>query len=220
MAGDWCFRPITPPLIYRLNRCNESDQIALNNFLQSLSGENDENNGDSGPELDSQALSDHVSLSELFMGISLEEAEAIADSALFSDDTTLGLAEINNTGEWPVYGKDGFIGGVPDTDIPVLMLNSTIDGATPLSLAEKAKSFFNKDHQSLIPLPFASHGVLFTSYTTDIVEAGVACVVPTPPDWSTCALEMMFDFIDEPIGDVDISCLNDIKNSSLAALQL
>ena len=38
MAGDWCFRPLIPPLIYRLNRCNESDQMALNNFLQTLSG--------------------------------------------------------------------------------------------------------------------------------------------------------------------------------------
>ncbi|MCI0455165.1 MAG: hypothetical protein L0Y68_09245 [Candidatus Dadabacteria bacterium] len=210
MAGDWCFRPIIPPLIYRLNRCNGSDQIALNNFLQSLSGGNDENNGDSGPELDSQALSDHISLSELFMGISLEKAEAVANSAFFSDDTSLGLAEINNTGEWPVYGKDDFIGGVPDTDIPVLMLNSTIDGATPLSVAEQAKSFFNKDHQSFIPVPFASHGVIFTSYTTDIVKTGVACVVPTPPNWTTCGLEMMFDFIEGPTEELNTSCLNNI----------
>jgi len=210
MAGDWCFRPIIPPLIYRLNRCNESDQIALNNFLQALTGGDDEGNGEDGPQLDSQALSDHISLSELFMGISLEEAEAIADSAFFSDDTALGLAEINATGLWPVYGNDGFIGRVPDTDIPVLMINSTIDGATPLSLAENAKIFFNKEHQSLIPVPFASHGVIFTSYTTDIVEAGVACVTPTPPDWTTCGLEMMFDFIDEPIGELNTSCLNNI----------
>lgn len=210
MAGDWCFRPLIPPLIYRLNRCNESDQMALNNFLQILSGGDAESNGDDGPELNSQALSDHVSLSELFMGISLEEAEAIAEGAFFSDDTSLHLAEINATGLWPVYGNDGFIGRVPDTDIPVLMINSTIDGATPLSVAEKAKSFFNKDHQSFIPVPSASHGVIFTSYTADIVEAGVACVTPTPPDWTTCGLEMMFDFIDDPTGELDTTCLNDI----------
>jgi pimeloyl-ACP methyl ester carboxylesterase len=82
------------------------------------------------------------------------------------------MGQIWETGLWPIYGDDGYFEKFADTDVPILMLNGTLDPQTPLSIAEPTAAIFNGPHQQFITVPWSPHGVLFNSYTAAALETG------------------------------------------------
>jgi len=194
LLNNWSTRILIPPLIYRLHRCNAEDQEVLNFFLQGLHVE--------GPDktyLNSPMLCDLISLSELFSGSTSEELNAFLQSACFAEDVSLRFAELYERGLWDLYQDDQYAQKLPETDIPMLMLNGTTDPQTPLEIAGKMKLHFTGDYQHFVTIPYATHGVLVNSPIT-------------PPNWAfggtdqTCGSLLLGQFINNPKGPLDTSC--------------
>lgn len=194
LLNNWSTRILIPPLLYRLNRCNEEDREVIEFFRQGLQTE--------GPDrtlLNSPMLCDLISLSELFGGSTSEELEGFLQDAHFSEDVSLRFAEIYETGLWDTYRDETYAQKLPETDIPMLMLNGTTDPQTPLEIAGKMKLHFTGEYQHFVTVPYATHGVLVNSPIT-------------PPNWvfggeeQTCGSLLFGQFINNPRGPLDTSC--------------
>jgi len=196
LLNNWSTRILIPPLIYRLYRCNKGDCEALDFFSQNM------NAGDIDKTLlNSPMLCDLISLSELFGGSTSEELQKSLKEAHFSEDVSLRFAEIYEAGLWSLYQDEAYAQKLPDTDIPMLMLNGNTDPQTPIEIAEKMKPHFKGEHQHFVTIPYATHGVLINSPIT-------------PPNWAfggedqTCGSLLFGQFIYDPKGPLDTSCIH------------
>jgi pimeloyl-ACP methyl ester carboxylesterase len=193
-------RALVPAVILRVNRCSAPDVVALTSLFAKKSGTASGRYFEgfvAEDMLNSTALGMNVIIPELYKGISPASAKAIQDAAYVSEDVTLDVAETGSAGLWPAY-DDQYIGDIPATNIPVLMVNSNIDGQTPLSSAIKAKAIFDQDFQTFIEIPDAAHGAVFQSPLKDY---------PTTKS-EMCGVKIMFGFMANPRGDMDTSCLS------------
>ena len=198
MLNNWATRVLVPPLIYRLNRCNADDQGVLTYFLETL-----KSGGSDRTILNSPMLCDLISLSELYGGNTSAQLEQFLAGAHFSEDVSLRFAEIYEAGIWALYHDPDHAQILPQTDIPMLMLNGTTDPQTPLEIAGLMQQQFTAAHQQFAPVPFATHGVL--------VNSPVAI-----PSWlyggedQTCGSLLFGQFIHDPEAALDTSCLNSV----------
>jgi len=195
LLNNWSTRVLIPPLIYRLYRCSEKDREVLDFFKQNLqAGAIDKT------LLNSPMLCDLISLSELFGGSTSTELQEFLEGAFFSEDVSFRFAEIYESDLWNLYQDEIYAQKLPDTDIPMLMLNGTTDPQTPIEIAGKMKLHFNGEYQHFITIPYATHGVLINSPVT-------------PPNWAlggedqTCGSLLFGQFIYDPKGPLDTSCI-------------
>ncbi|OEU47308.1 MAG: hypothetical protein BA861_11775 [Desulfobacterales bacterium S3730MH5] len=197
LLSNWSTRVLIPPLIYRLSRCNEGDREVLDFFLQGLQVK-----GTDKSLLNSPMLCDLISLSELFGGSTSQELQAFLHEAHFAEDVSLRFADIYEAGLWNIYRDDIFSQKLPETDIPMLMVNGTTDPQTPLEIAGKIALHFTGQYQHFVAAPYATHGVLVNSPIT-------------PPNWiydekerkpQTCGSLLFGQFINDPKGPLDTSC--------------
>ena len=198
MVINWSTRILVPPLIYRLNRCNAADQEVLSFYKQaSQAGATDRS------ILNSPMLCDLISLSELYGGNTSSELEAFLQDAFFSEDVSLRFAEIYESGLWQLYSDPIHEQQLPQTNIPMLMINGTTDPQTPLEIAEKMKNHFTGPFQHFVTVPYSTHGVLVNSPITI-------------PPWTyggqeqTCGSLLFGQFINDPYGVLDTSCLQTV----------
>lgn len=200
MEMDWFLRVLIPPLAYRFNRCSAADVTAINSLLDYLNGKAGKTDWVDVYHLESSILGVHVILSEMWDDTPFSEIEAIHDEAYFSIDTSYFFGQIADMGVWPTYGDDGYFDKFADTATPILMLNGTLDPQTPLSIAAPMAEIFNGPHQQFVTVPWSPHCVLGSSWTEAALEG-------TGP---ICGEEIIFDFLDDPTGTVDTSCLDEL----------
>jgi len=159
MASSVYGRALIPATIYRLNRCNASDIVVISHLF-GLSAEDLATSEEFRPvdKLDSSVIFTNIAISELYNGISPWAARTIIDAAYVSEDLTPNLADLGYNRLWTAY-KDPYIGVRPvDYSKPVLMMNSTVDGNTPLALALGAMQYLDKPNQYFVTVPWAAHG--------------------------------------------------------------
>lgn len=206
LSDAWPKRALMPPVIYRLNRCNEGDQAAL----KSLASQAEEGTGPKGigsnsfvdvSKLNSQVLAENIILSELWHGSTFAQEEAIVNDLFVSQDFTLPIAQVHDTGLWPVY-HDPLVSHEPSTSQPMLMLNSNIDGETPLDQASRVRSFFGAANQRFIVIPFASHVTVVSSPTNKEIETNSLL--------DACGLQIMESFVENPADAPNTACLGDL----------
>ncbi|MFH1755768.1 MAG: alpha/beta fold hydrolase [Candidatus Latescibacterota bacterium] len=195
-------RALMPPLVYRINRCNAGDVAAVQNFFEVASA------NIVAPlfswvetsQFYSPPLASNIILSELWNGITLAEAEAMDAAAYVSPDESPKHASVYDIGGWPIYRNDGSVQQPGYSDIPVLMLNSNIDQATPFSMAEHIQEIFSGEHQTFVTVPYAAHATIVTSPlidgSTDVTRY--------------CGMQIMMSFVDNPLAAPDTSCLGEI----------
>ena len=198
MLNNWATRVLVPPLIYRLNRCNADDQNVMAYFLETLKG-----GGADRTILNSPMLCDLISLSELYSGNTSAQLEQFLEGAHFSEDVSLRFAEIYEAQFWTLYNDPDHAQILPQTDIPMLMLNGTTDPQTPLEIAGLMQQHFTGANQQFVTVPFSTHGVLVNSPVTI-------------PSWlfdgydQTCGSLLFGQFIHNPKGTLDTSCLDNV----------
>ncbi|AKT38967.1 uncharacterized protein CMC5_031140 [Chondromyces crocatus] len=178
------------PTIHRMLRCNAADQAALGHLYSYLFGEPAEGRGFS------QILQNHVSLSELWEvpTPSNETLQARADAALFSPDLGPWFADVNEV--WPRYARDEFVDRWPETDVPILMLNGTMDPQTPIETARVAGERLRGPGQTFVAIPRMVHGVL---------------LMPSPASATlSCGAALTFDFLKDPGAAPDTSCVDEL----------
>jgi len=191
-------RAFIPAVIYRLYRGNASDKSAIAHLFSDTS-ELKAQSAEFRPvdKLSSSVLFENIALSELYDGMSPWDAQEIVDSAYVSEDIVPDLAWIRFNGLWPAYDNP-YTGTTPEYERPVLMINSTVDGHTPLSLAMGATDYLHGPYHYFIAVPWASHGAVFES-----PEKGKL----TPVD-ERVGVQIMMDFISDPFAEPDTSVLD------------
>jgi pimeloyl-ACP methyl ester carboxylesterase len=191
LAGSlmgWNARTFALAVPYRLDRCTPEDVTALHKFTALWFAPPYSTYGFS------HALEANISFSEIWESPAPSPATLVAraEGALASFDWTLERAGVY--GYWPKYTPSIDPNAWPDTSVPMLMLNGTLDGETPIELASLAGEHFDRPHQTFVTLPNSPHGAGYQS-PTDL------------PDVPDCGLAIMGSFMANPKGAPDTSCI-------------
>jgi pimeloyl-ACP methyl ester carboxylesterase len=194
LLEDWYGRVYALAFVYRLYRCNAADQQALTHLFKYFFVP-DEERARLGA-LTSYVLFWHVALAEMWEdpAPSTAELEARIAPLFFSKDLALGNPVHD---QWPVYPQDEYVGQFPDTDVPVLMLQGTLDPQTPRDLAAVTATHLTAPHQTFILVPGSPHGVVLQS------------LVKTPGA-DPCGMQIVTSFLADPTGTPDTTCLADL----------
>ncbi len=185
------YRRMIPPIVYRVDRCEQRDVDVLKPLMDGFVQE-----APIGEMLKQWGwvLSNNITMSELWESPTPTAADldAIREGSVASRDVTTGMDAL--IGKWPTYAPDRFTGGWPDRKKPVLVLQGGLDPATLLRKAREAKPFFAKPGQHWIEVPSATHTVIASSTTTAK---------------RSCGTQMMMSFLERPESP-DTSCLANV----------
>lgn len=182
---NWYERPIVPAVAYRLARCDVADVAALQQFGALLGATSPPDVYD---RLQGVVLGMHIGLSELWPAPSppQPELDAVIAGALFS--TEMGTRLGAQWEAWPRYQPDALDGTWAVTSVPMLMLNGTLDPATPLGPAATVGAHFAGSGQQFLAIPGASHSF-----------------VSPWPGGQLCMIDLLQGFARD-LGAVDTTC--------------
>lgn len=186
----WEERALVPALIYRLDRCAAGDVAALQTFAAAVFAPATPTIYD---RFQGQVLGRHIGLSELWTEPSpeLAELQAVIDGAAFSTELGAHFAPLHEY--WPRYTPDALDGAWAETDVPLLMMNGTLDPATPLALADAVGAHFAGPNQTYVALPGAPH----------------SWSAPTPA--GSCSILMFMDFLESAAAPPSSACAAQIE---------
>ncbi len=178
-------RDFLPAVMYRFARCEPGDVAAIEHYNERVFGASGGVNGGW-----SDAARFHVVASELFPDPppTAAEVEALHRTLYSATRDTVFLAWVAEV--WPRYPRDQWVGGFAETDVPMLMLNGTLDPATSPGVAEGYAEAFTGTHQHYVPLAWVGHGTL----------------------GSPCAQTLLQAFLADPEGPLDTSCAATARN--------
>jgi len=190
---------IAPAMVYRLERCEYADMLAIVNMYNNLFGGNGDLLGLDGGWW-SQVLNANISMSDQYWGEEFEDVDLEEYFAGMKDEILVGnwasQDEYDMYLKWPKY-TDPLANTLPDSDIPVLMLQGSIDGATPHEQAVVLGEHLNGEHQNYILFPYSAHGVMSDSY------------ISTDPEEATCGMKIFVEFLKDPTAEPDASCVEE-----------
>lgn len=171
----------------RIVRCNAADRAALSYFVSSQSG-----GSAPGEELSSDVLGFHIAFSELEadpMPSAAETAATLADAVFAAPESS--IRKLYDA--WPRYPRDAFVGAYPVTNVPMLLMNGTLDTQTPLAFAETVASHYTAPSQSFVVFPRGAHSILGQSPTSDVLS-------------ESCGFTVWNQFVRDPRAPLDLSC--------------
>ncbi|CAN5693424.1 hypothetical protein BH11MYX4_BH11MYX4_52440 [soil metagenome] len=191
-------RALVPATAYRILRCDADDVLALKRFESVLT--DDLGDGFSGfdgvagsKNLSSDILGMHIAFSELEESPPISRSqlgELLSDAVFTAYDPKLRDAY----DMWPRYKPDALVGKYPTSQVPVLMMNGTLDPQTPLEFAQAIAPHYVFASQALVVLPRAAHGVIHQSPTTEGASE------------PSCGMMLWHQFLESPTGALDEAC--------------
>jgi hypothetical protein len=92
----------------------------------------------------------------------------------------------------PRYPRPAAADFFPTTNVPILVLNGTMDPQTPPWSSDPAGAHYSGAHQHYVLFDRVTHGTLFSSRIDGAQE--------------TCAASIMRQFVTDPEGELDTSC--------------
>jgi pimeloyl-ACP methyl ester carboxylesterase len=197
LIRDYFGRENIAAFVYRLARCNEQDVEAILHFFQTLTPDPTQVGRPFG-----NVLYYNVAHSELWSSpLDIPTLQSELDSSYFGSEFALDLAKSHN--QWPVYTITEDSKQLTISEVPMLMLNGTMDPQTPLEEALVAKEHFQGAHQTFLTFPQTPHAVIATSYTGFLGEP-------------TCGLSIVNQFIQKPTGKLNLSCMDDVVPAEVA----
>lgn len=183
-------RDALPALLFRVDRCNAADEAAILN-LRALYADDEASLGPSA----SGVLNAHVVLSEIY------DASPPSYDALLATDAPRAFTNADAGfyralyDVWPRYDASPYRGEYPTTDVPILMLQGTLDPLTPPQHAEAVAAALSGANQTLVLLEGGAHGNLYQSATTN---------------GGDCGAELMEAFLDDATATLDTSCAGEL----------
>jgi pimeloyl-ACP methyl ester carboxylesterase len=197
LAWYSAYNPAAPAMIYRLDRCDPADMEAIvYMFYNPFNGSGDLIGLDEGWW--SPVLSTNIGFSDQYWGPQFDGVDIEAYIAQMNQEILFGVIPTMDQHElylmWPRYDEPQ-ARVLPETSIPVLMLQGALDGATPLETALPLRSALDASNQQWFLFPYSAHGVINDSWVST--------------DWTvpTCALTMYTAFLADPTAPVDDSCI-------------
>jgi pimeloyl-ACP methyl ester carboxylesterase len=165
--ADWA---TLAPLVYRLERCDPADQKAILRYLEY---------SHAFPEIFEDAAFSagahaNVALNEAVFPddpavADLEAAEAAANVTEGEASAYRYLRDV-----WPVAPFDPSVKELPETAVPMLMLNGGLDGQTDLEQAEYVASHYAGPHQTFVAIAKAAHGIAGWTCADTMIHAFLA----------------------------------------------
>jgi len=185
-------RAAIPALVHRVDRCTPEDVEAVRHLLGLIFGSGDE---PSEAGLFSVVLAHHVTFSELWPDppASLEELQSVADAAIAHKN--IGPTFRMRYDDWPRYAPDAYHGRWPETDVPMLLLNGTLDPQTPIETARRAEAAYDGPHQRFVTMPDVAHATL----TNSPIGGG-----------ATCGAVLLGQFLTDREAELDLGCLDEL----------
>jgi len=182
---------LIPSLLYRINRCNDSDKEIVSFFLNLIYSQ------DKTKQFkNSSTLFYNIMLSEQWdPSLPREDYKIYAEKGfvnLYSD-----VYELHKF--WPLYKKDQYVHGWASENVNILMMNGTLDTRTTIEAARIARDNLTGDNQYFVEIPYGEHGVAFGSPQKE-------------ENLPACGLEIMKSYIKNPDVAPDTSCLNNLKS--------
>ncbi|MFP6639521.1 MAG: alpha/beta hydrolase, partial [Myxococcota bacterium] len=187
-------KQFVPALIYRLDRCSFADVSAIFRFADFLYPE---------PEPAEYSTSSVLFFNEVFSELwehdsfrnnldLLDYLDGVYEDILFG----YGLGYLRNDyyRQWPRY-SDPHDDTWAQSDVPMLLLQGQIDPATPHDFALDVAEHFDGPFQHWASFPDSAHNVTFGSPLADGPEA------------MHCGLELVIAFMQDPTGELDLSCI-------------
>ncbi|MCO4763173.1 MAG: alpha/beta fold hydrolase [Myxococcales bacterium] len=186
------FRAVIPALIYRLNRCDKGDEAVLTKvlYLMQYMGGGFMPNYAVGKTF-SELLNAHILMSEMWSDPAPTYKEV--QSAFLKTYVAPGATQ--NTlllfDKWPKYKRDMYVNKFAETDVPVLMLNGTLDPQTPDFYAVAMDKGLKASNKQLVLMKGAAHGTVsqaptFSGGMCGMDLAGQFFTDPTKPLDKTC----------------------------------
>lgn len=177
-------RSALPALVYRISRCSEADQAALQSFFS----------GGGGGGVDySFPLAVNVASKEMWSD-DAPSAEAL-EAALGRMSVARGVSAQTapQIAAWPRHALREHVYALPNSPTPALMLAAALDPATPVALATPLARALDGPHQRLVVVEHASHNVWLQSRLLAEPE-------------SRCGLQLVQAFLRDPKGELDTAC--------------
>jgi len=209
-------RVALPVLYYRIDRCSEKDVKAINHLMDYFYPMIVPPGDEDVPTLSRQfsdALRFHIASSELVSDnpVSTLEMKEM-DKTLLATSHFIAYRFLPQSVRWPTYDTDMYYHKWASQDVPILMLNGTLDQRTPIDMARIAKENLTGPYQYFIEVPNASHIVTFNSPVKSIFALD-------------CGMQIMLEFMKDPLEEPDVSCLDnlvpiDFRGNPLMALVL
>jgi pimeloyl-ACP methyl ester carboxylesterase len=202
-VADW--RKLIPAFIYRLARCSPTDAEVLEHAVSAYKIAV----GDTGAPSSTPAVNTSESSNLMLYNIAFSEgwfpspapglAEVTADENGYYFTREISSDGLRMDDEWtlPRYSVDPSLLQWADTDVPVLLLDGSLDSLTPLFLLDGAKTHFSKAHQRFVALPDSGHENIRFGYPP--ASAG-------QEKYGNCAFELMAHFLEDPTAALDTSC--------------
>jgi hypothetical protein len=191
MLQSWQARRFIMPLVHRLDRCDPEDVQAADHALDVLFG-----GGGGDPRGFSPVLQTHVAFSELWEDPPPDAAELQARDEARLASPGLGPYLAPAFPGWARYAPDEHHNKWPETSVPILMLNGTMDPQTPIETAIAAEAQLNGPTQTFVTVPQAVHGVIGTPVATE-------GALP-------CGAQITLSFLQDPAAPPSTACLSDL----------
>ena len=129
--------------------------------------------------------------------MSAEEAKEIDASLVATEHSVAtGLALLEEG--WPTCDTDDYYRKWASPDVPILMLNGTLDRLTPIDMANIVRENLTGPHQYFVEAPNVNHVVIMSSPVKNIFAPN-------------CGMQIVIDYINEPLTRPDISCLENLR---------
>lgn len=188
-----------PALIYRLDRCEPADMAAIVYLFYNPFNGNGDLLGMTGGWF-SQVLNMNIGMSDQYWGPEFADVDIeqyitdLDNEMLFGVMPSLDEYELYQ--KWPRYDEPQ-ARELPQTSIPVLMLQGNVDGATPLETSMPLGEALTGPHQIYLQFPYSAHGVIDDSW------------ISAEEDVPTCGMSILADFLGDPLAAPDTSCITD-----------
>jgi pimeloyl-ACP methyl ester carboxylesterase len=193
-------RNLIPALIRRVLRCGEQDYAAFSALEQWLVRPQETAFAGLGW---SNVLWFNIVVSE-YMPIpppTVKEASDYQGGLWFLQYDPTYFA--NASAAWPAYNRDEHWGQLPDTAVPVLMLQGGLDPLT-LDLGIPLRDHLHGAHQTYVEVPYSTHDVFVHSN------------LKSDPN-TTCGGLLTQQFLADPKASLDTSCTSDLQAPTFTA---
>lgn len=189
---------------YRLDRCAEQDIEPLRTIMRLFVPELPQASG-AGAEF-SAYLYATIVMSEFWPpGLTMDDLREDARTQVFDPGAVATMAGIQPILSWPLERPPEDLLQWARTSIPALLLNGTLDYATPVWDLEGIEDAFGGPNQHFVVVPFQGHDTLLGDFSMD-----------------PCITSLVLGFLDNPAGSPDRACVDertfpDISGTGLLA---
>ncbi|AKU90711.1 putative protease (putative secreted protein) [Vulgatibacter incomptus] len=198
--GERSLAPVALAAAYRADRCDPKDVTALKALGRQVApwifGLTTSN------QPFSEYLYMHIVMSEFFDGITPDDLRDEAARLTVAPGYEESMARARENWPWPLYETPSELKRWAPVSTPMLMINGTLDSATPIVDLAGIEEAFPGATQTFVRVPNEGHGAFQQS----------------------CPLAIVADFVQDPSAPLDLGCLSaletlDLRGSSDLARQ-